>query len=66
MLGVLVLGAVYLVGKEKGQSLRFGSMEVDVKGKNPVPGLKAPSLPTYQPTGESFVCCVHCFTWDTR
>lgn len=52
MLGLLTVGVVYLVGRERGQSLRFGEREVDVQGKKDLGRLKAPSVPTYQPTGE--------------
>jgi hypothetical protein len=57
ILAILTIGAVYMVGKEKGQSLRFGPSLSEVDGKNPVSAPSVPTLntaaePTYEPTGE--------------
>ena len=52
LFALMILGAVYMLGKEKGQSLRFGGLTADVDRKPPQ--VTAPSTPTYQPTGERY------------
>ena len=50
LFALMILGAVYMLGKEKGQSLRFGGLTADVDKKPPQ--VNRPSTPTYQPTGK--------------
>lgn len=50
LFALMMVGVVYMLGKEKGQSLRFGGFLSDVD-KKPLKE-NAPATPTYQPTGE--------------
>lgn len=61
ILGLVAVGAVYMLGKEKGQSLRFESQLDEVEGKKKkkklTPGLPSVTstptyMPSYQPTGQ--------------